>query len=106
MRCVPNDAELIADALEEVVGRKHFVSSAVIKGATRSGRLLYTKRVTGDYALPGGNSSAIGLAIDIVILNEEARYDPPCVPGKHKGWEVRRTLVENNLAVILWTAWV
>lgn len=103
---VNSNADLIASALERIVGMKHFVSSAVITDAPRSGRLLYTMRVTGDTPLPDGSASAIALAIDIVILSEEARYYPVTVLGKSKGWEVRRTLVRNQPAAILWTAWV
>jgi hypothetical protein len=86
---------------------QYFRSFEPIEGAPWSGRIVYLEPQERGVKLPSP-TDASGLAEDIYLLTQEARY-PRLRIGDYqskKGWEIRETYVQGTKALILYPAWV
>jgi hypothetical protein len=103
-----DDPQKIAEALQEAVQDcELYIYWDRILGARRSGRILLTNHAFEAVVVRSPDDEPEVIADDLVYnLTTDARYDPPHVPGKQKGWEVWATMVDNDPAAIVWAAWV
>lgn len=98
-------ADEIARLLARAVGKQfpNLDYYMLVKGAPRSGRVLLQKQHPEAAQLPPLNLDEIGE--DFIELNTQARRDPATMLGGKPAWEVRRTLVDNTPAAIVWAVW-
>jgi hypothetical protein len=102
-----NPAE-IANKLRLLMQAHSFEHMDIVRGTDRSIRILLTKPTTTSVRLTHRFSSD-DVAEALEKLKPEARYGPP-VTSNHlgvmmKGWEIRRLIIDDSPAILIWTAW-
>ncbi len=104
---VSDDQKSIEDYLISIFGNGNSISHiSVVHGERRSGRILLQKRSIDSVPLPRP-VSAEKIAIEMLRLaKEEARYDPAVRPKHHKGWEIKRAVIDSSPVAILLAQWV
>ncbi len=76
-----------------------------IEGLPFSGRIFSFYSLPDMVQLPQSMSPE-GLAVELLNLREEARYDPPENPGKQKGWEIRKSFLGGRPVAIALAKWM
>lgn len=104
------DQDEIARALQTILGRGPcFYYAGTVRGATRSGRLLNE--------MGGTESTLTGLREPLTpaevaeelkkgVCLEVRRPSPPPRPSSVKGWEVRKLLLGQYPAALIWAVWI
>lgn len=82
-----------------------FTHIDTIDGAGRFGRVFLFEKVGDAVPLPQP-MSADDLARELVTKYvHEAKYPPTEKEGYRKGWEVRKTIINDTPVIIVWSAW-
>jgi len=102
-----------SDQIEELIRKafpscdvKRFAHFDIIEGGDSSGRVFCSEPFAESVPLPPKFIEEFGLA---TLLNEfvsQARYPDTHDKGLQKGWEFRRTRVDNKLVLITLAKWV
>jgi hypothetical protein len=101
-------ASLIADAVGyNNIAQAVFLHQDIIRGGSRSGRLLL-HRPYGDSIPCERPMSSADMAAHAYsqYAEQEFRYDPSALPGHTKGWRVECIDFDSHTVVALWTEWV
>lgn len=102
------DESRLAFLLQKAAGSEPFRFFDVIRGDSRSGRVLFQKWAGGELVVLPQPFTTQQAAEDLIEVAHNARYDPPepPTPQSQKGWEVGTGSYNLETAVVIRAAWV